>query len=170
MLEDVISKVSIDYSNQEIQDIQTAVHTMLEKIVTRVNERGWFKISCIQPVGSMVEQTAVWKYGGWTRDRYTEFDFLAVLDNSPEIERRDHGCGQCVEVSEMPVGGYTEFEFLNALDYSREIICVDRNCIQCFDISEPPVPIEARSKLHEYENLRLELYPNRYWSDQLFWK
>ena len=102
LLDEVVTKVSIDYGNQEIRDIQTAVHTMLERIVTRVNERGTFKISRIVPCGSMVEQTAVLKFDD-ENDLYTEFDFLANLDFSPDIICCDHGCGQCVEVSELPV-------------------------------------------------------------------
>ena len=102
ILEELFTKASIDYSNPEILHIQTAVHTMVERIVTRVNERGRFKISRIVPCGSMAEQTAVLKFH-YKNEMYTEFDFLANLDYSPNIICRDHHCGQCVEVSEFPV-------------------------------------------------------------------
>lgn len=97
------TKVSIDYSKQEILDIQTAVHTMLERVVTRANQREMFQISRIEPCGSMSEQTAVWKYSEWTGERYTEFDFLAVMGCSPEIVRCNHDCGQCVAVGRESV-------------------------------------------------------------------
>ena len=105
LLDKVVTKVSIDYGNQEIRDIQTAVHIMLDRVVTRVNERGMFKISRIEPCGSMRECTAVWKYHRFehTCKCYTEFDFLANLEYSPNTICRDHGCGQCVMVSELPV-------------------------------------------------------------------
>ena len=94
--------MAIDYSNPEILHIQTAVRTMVERVVTRVNERGRFKIPRIVPCGSMAEQTAVLKFN-YEEGMYTEFDFLANLDYSPNIICRDHHCRQCVEVSEFPV-------------------------------------------------------------------
>ena len=103
LLDKVVTKVSIDHGNQEIRDIRTAVHIMLDRVVTRVNERGMFKISRIEPCGSMRECTAVWKYHRFTHKCYTEFDFLANLEYSPNTVCRDHGCGQCVRVSELPV-------------------------------------------------------------------
>ena len=102
LLNEVVTKASIDYGNQEIRDIQTAVHTVLERIVTRVNERRIFKISRIVPCGSMVERTTVLKFN-ICNEMYTEFDFLANLEYSPNIICRDHNCGQCVKASELPV-------------------------------------------------------------------
>ena len=104
LLEEVYTNASIDYLNQEILDIKAAVYIMLERIVTRVNEREMFKISRIQPCGSMAEQTAVWKYGKMTGARFTEFDFLAILCYPFEMTRRDHGCrGLCVRVRKLPM-------------------------------------------------------------------
>ena len=102
LLDELVTKASIDYGNQEIRDIQTAVHTVLERVVTRVNERGMFKISRIVPCGSMAEQTAVLKFD-YEKEMYTEFDFLANLEYSPNIICRYHDCKQCVKVSELPV-------------------------------------------------------------------
>ena len=102
MLEQVNTRSSIDYYNEERKDIKIAVRTMLERVVTRVNERGTFKISRIVPCGSMAEQTAVLKFV-YENEMYTEFDFLANLDYSPNIICRDNRCGQCVRVSELPV-------------------------------------------------------------------
>ena len=102
LLDEVVTKASIDYGNQEIRDIQTAVHIMLDRVVTRVNERGTFKISRILPCGSMVERTTVLKFD-YKIEMYTEFDFLANLEYSPNIIGRDHGCGQCDKVSKLPV-------------------------------------------------------------------
>ena len=101
IFEEISSKFSIDYSNQEIQDIQTAVHTMLKRVVTRINKRRLFKISRIQPCGSMAEQTAAWKYDKETGERYTEFDFLAVLDGDP---KHDLNCGGCIDMKTPPAG------------------------------------------------------------------
>ena len=102
LLDEVVSRASIDYANQEIRDIQTAVHTVLERVVTRVNKREMFKIPRIVPCGSMVERTTVLKFD-IKKEMYKEFDFLANLDYSPNILCRDHRCGQCVKVSELPV-------------------------------------------------------------------
>ena len=72
LFEEVITKVSIDYASEEIQDIQTAVQSLLQRIVDRVNERGMFKICRIQPCGSMAERTALWKYDACAEDVYIE--------------------------------------------------------------------------------------------------
>ena len=133
LFEDAVTKMSIDYSNQEIQDIQTAVRTMLERVVARinergrvvarVNERGIFKICRIQPCGSMTEQTAVWKCDTDTREIYIEFDFLAVMDGSTETTH-DHDCRGCVKVSELPV------------DPEALRTCFNENEISIIEISE----------------------------------
>lgn len=47
LLEEAVTQASIDYSNKEIQDIQTAIHTILKRVVTRLNDRGIFKVSRI---------------------------------------------------------------------------------------------------------------------------
>ena len=49
LFDEIVSKVSVDYDNHELRDIKAAVHTMLDRVVTRVNERGLFSISRIQP-------------------------------------------------------------------------------------------------------------------------
>ena len=102
-----ISNVVVHYNVQgrlELLDIQKAVHAMLTRVVGMINERKVFKVSRIVPCGSKAEDTAVWKYGETNGERYTESDFLAILDCSPEIIQRDHGCrGLCVQVSELPM-------------------------------------------------------------------
>ena len=76
----ITSNASVDYSNQEIKDIQNAVPIMLERIRMRVNRRGIFDIDRIVPSGSMAEQTSLWKYED--RNHHLEFDFLSVLKNT----------------------------------------------------------------------------------------
>ena len=78
----MVDKSSIDYNNNEIQDLQKAMTKMLDRLVTRVNNRGIFTISHKLPCGSMAEKTSIWKIE--TRNdksvsQYTEFDFLAIL-------------------------------------------------------------------------------------------
>ena len=134
IFEEVHSKVSIDYSiNQEILDIQAAVRMMLERVVARVNGRGRFNISRIQPCGSMAEGMAVWKYDeGQRENRYTEADFLAVLADSPVLTRRSGGgCQQCAGVSVLPVNvNRLEDSEINSLfdgdNHYRERIKFDR--------------------------------------------
>ena len=126
IFEEANRRASLDYSNQEILDIQVAVHTMLERIATRINERGVFKISRIKPCGSMAEKTTVWKYSKKTGERYTEFDFLAVIEYPPEIIRPVGGCRQCVGVIKMPVHG-------NTLNAHRSIF-LEKNNMVMFDL------------------------------------
>ena len=79
LFEEIVSKVSVDYSNHEIRDIKAAVHTMLDRVVTRVNERGLFNFSRIKPCGSMAEQTAVWKFDRRTGEIFTELFWGCLL-------------------------------------------------------------------------------------------
>ena len=120
LLEEVVTKVSIDYSNQEIQDIQSAVRKMLQRVVECINERGIFRISRIQPCGSMAEKTSSWKYDVKTDKMYLEFDFLAVLDKSLEL-----GCGLncagCIKIDDLPVDNQT---FIESYD-KTEIFCME---------------------------------------------
>lgn len=52
----IINNAAIDYSNREIQDIQGAVVEKMNILKDRINERGLFKVSRIQPCGSMTEK------------------------------------------------------------------------------------------------------------------
>ena len=120
ILEEIHTKASIDYTLQEMKDIQTAVHKMLERVVERVNKRGLFKISRIVPAGSMVEQTAVWKYR--RGEVHTEFDYLGVLDCPRDSIHRDQECGQCVRLWEVPAkrNALHEYNFLKGYITDRE--------------------------------------------------
>ena len=103
LLDEIHTETSIDNSIQEMQEIKTAVRTMIHRIVTRVNKRGYFKISRVELCGSMREETAVWKFSRPTGEIHTEFDFLGVLDCPSDIIDRIEECGQCVELKKQPV-------------------------------------------------------------------
>lgn len=98
----ISSKAGVDYSNREMQDIQAAVCAMLSRISTRVNERGIFNISGIQPCGSHAEKSSVWKVDRETGHTYTEFDFLAVLQDTVNVGK-EQSCGGCLEVEKTPM-------------------------------------------------------------------
>ena len=103
LFDEIDKKASIDYSNKEIKDIKTAVHTMLARIAGRVNKRRRFTIAGIRACGSMAEQSSVWKYGEQTGERYTEFDFLAELEFSMLIiDSVACDLSQCAAVSVRP--------------------------------------------------------------------
>ena len=162
LLDEVVTRASIDHGIQEIRDIQTAVHTVLERVVTRVNKRGMFKISRIVPCGSMVERTTVLKFENYS-EMYTEFDFLANLEYSPNIICGDHHCGQCVKVSKLPVpvGAMSKLqEYRDKFDlyrlaarcdhlFWREInTCLGSAC-QCFSVQYDELSFSSYSyKLH----------------------
>ena len=84
MYNKLLDDISIDFNNQEIIDIQTAVHRMVERVMARVNDRGIFNVGRIQPAGSMADKTALWKYDRATAEYSIEFDYLAVLKNTIE--------------------------------------------------------------------------------------
>ena len=46
-LQHIILNGSLDFTSPEIQDIKDAVHTLLERIRARVNNRGFFNITRI---------------------------------------------------------------------------------------------------------------------------
>ena len=111
----IISNAAIDFTKDEMKDIQAAMKTMLERIRTRVNRRGIFNIASVVPAGSMCEQTSLWKFDVQTfdvlnddddRQYYIEFDFLAPLNNlthqctkqTAEIE-----CKGCIKIVKPPV-------------------------------------------------------------------
>ena len=100
----IITNAPVDITNREIQDIQNAVFTMLEKIRTKVNSRGIFNIDRIVPGGSMNEKTAIWKF--YMGDNYLEFDFLAVLKNAvkqSENQISRQFCQGCITIPKPPV-------------------------------------------------------------------
>ena len=101
--EEILKTSSVDYGDKEIEDIQTAVLELLERIVGKINERGLFNISRIEPCGSMAEKTTLWKtldkdkVKETTTEKYLEFDFLAILEKTSDIKkiralRCLHGC------------------------------------------------------------------------------
>ena len=102
----IILNAPLDYTSQEIEDIQYAIHEMLERIMTRVNNRGVLNITRIVPTGSMSEKTATWKYDKDEKEPYLEFDNLAVLKASVR-QYEDYSaysrCPGCINISNPPV-------------------------------------------------------------------
>ena len=110
-----ISNATVNYTNPEIQDIQTAMDTMLERLRTRVNSRGIFNISRIVHSGSMAEKTSLWKYRKCiakspgeeeqNSSRYfMELDNLAVLENAiKQCEDITTRCRGCIKIVNAPV-------------------------------------------------------------------
>ena len=93
----VIANTSVDFTNPEIQDIQTAMDTMLDRIKTRVYSRDIFKIARIVRDGSMAEKTSLWK--SKKSHHYLKFDFLAALENSVKhcIDQTAY-CPGCIKI------------------------------------------------------------------------
>lgn len=81
MFREIIAKTSIDYHNQEVQDITEAVYTMLNRAADRINEYTSFRIGRIEPCGIMADKTSACKYDFDTGKSCTKFDFVAVLEN-----------------------------------------------------------------------------------------
>ena len=98
----IISNASVDFENNELQDIQKAVFIMLTRLKKRVNSRGIFTIANIVPTGSMEEKTSLWKFLNYC---YLEFDFLANLESSIKQCKSlfaRNGCG-CIKIVNPPV-------------------------------------------------------------------
>ena len=95
-LEELVTEAGVDFSCPEIQDIQSAVSEMVERIKTRINESGLFSISRTEVCGSMAEKTATWKLADLSYQMYIEFDFLAVLKAACDIKP---DCQECFYVN-----------------------------------------------------------------------
>ena len=99
-LKELVTEAGVDFSCPEIQDIQSAVSEMIERIKTGINERGVFSISRTEVCGSMAEKTAMWKCAIPPDRPYIEFDFLAVLKAVCDIKR---DCQECFYVETLPM-------------------------------------------------------------------
>ena len=99
----ILRNAALNFNNKEIHDIQIAVRQMLERVTAQINTEAesLFKISHIQPCGSMEEKSSILKsvsrvcdYNGARLRKYIEFDFLAVID-LPDVVRLEGGCPAC---------------------------------------------------------------------------
>ena len=99
IFQEIVTKAGIDFNNPEIQDIQSAISEMLERIKTWINQRGIFNISRTELCGSMAEKTAMWKLSE-DEQPFIEFDFLAVLQAACDIKP---GCQECFYVNTPPM-------------------------------------------------------------------
>ena len=97
IFQEIVAKAGVDFSNPEIQDIQSAVTEMIERIKTGINESGVLNISRTELCGSMAEKTAMWKKS--SKQHFIEFDFLAVLQAACDIEA---DCLECFCVKTPP--------------------------------------------------------------------
>ena len=96
----ILRNAQLNFNNKEIQDIQIAVRQMLERVTAQTNAdaESRFKISYIQPCGSMEEKSSIlksyWKpynYNGERLTKYIEFDYLAITDDV-RLEGSCPGC------------------------------------------------------------------------------
>ena len=99
--ENILRNAPLNFNNKEIQDIQTAVRQMLERVTAQINKdpESSFKLSHIQPCGSMEEKASILKcesydYNGERLTKYIEFDYLAIIDQ-PDIVRLEDSCPAC---------------------------------------------------------------------------
>ena len=61
LYENILRNAALNFNNKEIQDIQTAVRYMLERVTAQMNAEWPFKISHIQASGSMEEKSSILK-------------------------------------------------------------------------------------------------------------
>ena len=106
--ETILRNAALNFNNKEIQDIQVAVRQMLERVTVQINTdpESPFKISYIQPCGSMEEKSSILKsesydyngvpyeYNGESLTKYIEFDYLAIIDK-PDDVRLEGSCPGC---------------------------------------------------------------------------
>ena len=134
--ENILRNAQLNFNNKEIQDIQIAVRQMLERITAQINTdpESPFKISYIQPCGSMEEKSSILKsvwvpydYNGVRLTKYIEFDYLAIID-LPDDVRLEGSCPAChfgEECYEFPLGYSSDDVFNRQLGRSIASLC---NC------------------------------------------
>ena len=168
LLQHIVSSAPVNFTNEEIQDIQNAVYTMLERIMTRVNKRGIFNIARIVSSGSMAEGTAIWKVG-YDLDKYLEFDFLARLTNS--YKQFDDpsalsNCQGCISILNPPVilkrirRWYNREDEFNAETLTNKDVISDlflNEINYCLTLSCDCLSLQSNKDEHGYYNFSLEI-------------
>ena len=134
--ENILRNAALNFNNKEIQDIQTAVRHMLERVTAQMNaESSPFKISHIQPCGSMEEKASILKsvsepydYSGVCLTKYIEFDYLAIIDKPNDV-RLEGSCPACHLgilqqcTDEFPLGYSSDDVFSSQLGSSIASLC-----------------------------------------------
>ena len=162
----ILRNAQLNFNNKEIQDIQIAVRQMLERVTAQINAEAEspFKISYIQPCGSMEEKSSILKtvkepydlngvyrdYNGVRLTKYIEFDYLAIID-LPDVVRLEGSCPACRfrresllkqgDGDEFPLGYGAEDEFNNQLGRSIASLC------SCFSLDDQIIPTSFSFKL-----------------------
>ena len=109
LYDEIVTKVKVDRSSREIEDISSAVEEMLERLVSGGIEMNHYSIQRdkitlkfqnvdIQPCGSMAEHASLWKSTRrqFRENTFLEYDYLAVLQNEDnEVEIEGGGCQGC---------------------------------------------------------------------------
>ena len=148
--ENILRNAPLNFNNKEIQDIQTAVRQMLERVTAQINKdpESSFKLSHIQPCGSMEEKASILKsesydYNGERLTKYIEFDYLAIID-LPDVVRLEGSCPACRfrresllkqgDGDEFPLGYGAEDVFNNQLGRSIASLC------SCFSLDDQLIP------------------------------
>ena len=160
----ILRNAALNFNNKEIQDIQTAVRQMLESVTAQINTEpeSRFKISYIQPCGSMEEKSSILKtetelydyngvpydyngvpydYNGERLTKYIEFDYLAIIDK-PDVVRLEGSCPACrfgqesilKQGNEFPLGDGSDDVFYSQLGRSIASLC------SCFSLDDPYLP------------------------------
>ena len=150
--ENILRNAALNFNNKEIQDIQTAVRQMFERVTAQINAEAEspFKISYIQPCGSMEEKSSILKtikkpydHNGVRLTKYIEFDYLAIIDQPDDVrlEGPCPGCHLGIEsilkqgnVDEFPLGDGSDGVFNSRLRISIASLC------SCFSFDNPYFP------------------------------
>ena len=141
----ILRNAQLNFNNKEIQDIQIAVRQMLERVTAQINAEAEspFKISYIQPCGSMEEKSSILKsesydYNGERLTKFIEFDYLAIID-LPDDVRLEGSCPACRFGREsllklgdkFPLGDGSDDVFNDQLGISTASLC------SCFSLVFP---------------------------------
>ena len=148
----ILRNAALNFNNNEIQDIQIAVRQMLERVTAQINTEpeSWFRISHIQPCGSMEEKSSILKsesydYNGERLTKYIEFDYLAIID-LPDDVRLEGSCPGCrfgeesllKQGNEFPLGDGSDDVFYSQLGRSVASLC---SCFSLvFHSDDPTLP------------------------------
>ena len=140
----ILRNAPLNFNNKEIQDIQIAVRQMLERVTAQINTESPFKISYIQPCGSVEEKSSILKstvfphlyngdlmsilsvwvpydYNGVRLTKYIEFDYLAIID-LPDVVRLEGSCPAC-RFGQESIRSQVDHVFSSQLGRSMASLC-----------------------------------------------
>ena len=173
--ENILRNAPLNFNNKEIQDIQIAVRQMLERVTAQINAEAEspFKISYIQPCGSMEEKASILKtksynYNGERLSKYIEFDYLAIIDK-PDDVRLEGSCPACHFGPRFLLNQYDVFPLKLGFDdvFNRQLGRSTASLCSCFSLVSHRDEPYFSPRFSFVMRMRSHIFPQHFLLNQL---